>query len=577
MQVEAGDRGVPPRGLSADWPLFLILLGIFGIGLSQPFFGLIGANPTFFVAHRSGTADILALTALIFLGPAVVVWLMALAVERLAPSLARRLLPVGVALLAAVALAGYAWRPLDLQIEVALPLVLVLSAGAWFALRVDLVRRLMTNLGWISFIFPFLFLVFSPVFGLLGLDASSSSEFGLLPDAQNDTSVALIVLDELPLATMLDEEGQIDRVRLPNFARLADVSTWYRNATTVSTQTSVAVPAILTGELRSDDPVPTVASYPSNLFTELASTHRIEAWESVTRLCPTDVCQFPDLGWSLLLDDSLIVVQNQILPPGVAQRWVPGINNQWTRFRQPRVTRPRNVTAEDEWEFPWDDLEQDLQEQFRSLTGQIGTHSEPTFYYEHVLLPHSPWYFRPDGSVNEAEWIPWLDDNVWPIGADHERGVLMYAMQLELTDMLLGEFLDSVEATGRLDEMLIVVVADHGGALQEGLPSRTLLPETTAELVPVPLFVKYPGQLVGTEDDRLAEVTDVFPTILDVVGIGDIPAERMAGYPLNREASPGRTQLLPVDPQEFQDAVDRFHSFVPPGQSAEPIFDALAQ
>ncbi|NNF55490.1 MAG: sulfatase-like hydrolase/transferase [Acidimicrobiales bacterium] len=575
MQAETGDRAVVHRGLSADWRLFLILLGIFGIGLSQPFFGLIGENPTFFVAHRSGTADIIGLTLLIFLGPAAAVWSIAFAVERLAPSLARPLLPVGMALLTAVALAGYAWRPLDLQIEVALPLVILLSILAWVALRMDLVQRLMINLGWISFIFPVLFLGLSPVSGLLGGNGSSSSESGSLPDALNDTSVALIVFDELPLATMLDEEGQIDRARLPNFARLAEMSTWYRNATTVSTQTSVAVPALLSGELRTDDPAPTVSSYPSNLFTELATTHRVEAWESVTRLCPSDVCEFPDLGWSLLLDDSLIVVQNQVLPPGVAQRWVPNINNQWTRFRQPRVTRPRDVTAEDDWEFPWDDLEQDLQGQFRSLTGQIGTLDEPAFYYEHVLLPHSPWYFRPDGSGNEAEWIPWLDDNTWPVGPDHRRGVLMYAMQLELTDMLLGEFLDSVEATGRMDEMLIVVVADHGGALQEGLPARTLLPETTAELAAVPLFVKYPGQSVGVEDDRLAEITDVFPTIMDVMGIGELPAERMAGHRLNGEPPPGRTQILSVDPQQFQAAVDRFHSFVPPGQSAEPLFDAL--
>ncbi len=572
MQLKGKETSAETTAGLPKGSLFLILLGLFGIGLSQPFFGLVGQNPTFFVAHRSSTSDILLLTALVFLAPAVITWLIVLAVERVAPALARRLVPIGVALLGALALAGYVWRPLDMQIEIALPLVLVLTGALWFAFRIEPIRTLLRNLGWISFVFPAMFLFLSPVSGLLGGGDDDGLETGSLADASAETSVALIVFDELPLSTMLDLHGQIDRGRLPNFARLADMSTWYPNTTTVSTQTSVAVPAILTGEFRADAPAPTVASYPSNLFTELATTHRIEAWESVTRLCPSDVCEFPDLGWGLLLDDSLIIIQNQILPPGVAQRFVPSINNQWTRFRQPKVTRPRDVTADDEWEFPWDDLEQNVQGQFRSLTSLVGTHDEPTFYYEHVLLPHSPWYFRPDGSGNEAEWIPWLEDNVWPAGADHQRGVLMYAMQLELADTLLGEFLDSVEATGRLDEMLLVVVADHGLGLQAGLPSRTAAPETMAELIAVPLFVKYPGQSGGEVDDRPAEIVDLYPTIARTVGLEGL-SDAVVGYPLDEPPVPGREQLIPIPASEFQAAVDRFHQFVPPGGSSEPLFD----
>lgn len=553
--------------------LFLILLGLYGVGIAQPFFALIGQNPTFFVAHRSGRSDILLLTAVIFLAPTIFTWLVAAGTERLAPAAARFLLPAGLAVLGAISLAGYLWRSVDMQIEVALPLVLLLTGLLVVAFRRDSIRMLMRNLGWISPVFPAMFIFLSPVWGLLSDGQELAVGTGTLADATTETSVALIVFDELPLSSMLDGDGQIDNARLPNFARLAEMSTWYPNTTTVSTQTLVAVPTILSGLLNEDAPIPTAQTYPSNLFTELATTHRVEAWESVTRLCPTTVCVFPDLGWGLLLDDSLIIIQNQILPPGVAKRWVPEINNQWTRFRQPKVTVPRELTAEDDWAFPWEDWEQDLPSQFRSLTSKIGKSDNPTFYYEHVLLPHSPWVFRPDGTPTGIAWTPLEDDAVWPTGADHRRGVLMYAMQLEMVDMLVGEFLDSAEATGRLDEMLLVVVADHGMGLQAGLPSREITPQTMAELHRVPLFVKYPGQEDGEIDERPAEILDLFPTVAGVVGLEERSDDGRSGARLDLPPVEGRMQTVPVDPEEFQAAVDRFHEFVPPGASSEPIFD----
>ena len=59
----------------------------------------------------------------------------------------------------------------------------------------------------------------------------------------------MVVLDELPLTSLLARNGRIDRFRYPNFAGLARASTWYSNATTVSDATKFAIPAILDGRL----------------------------------------------------------------------------------------------------------------------------------------------------------------------------------------------------------------------------------------------------------------------------------------------------------------------------------------
>ena len=49
----------------------------------------------------------------------------------------------------------------------------------------------------------------------------------------------VLVLDEIPLGALLDTSGAIDADRYPNFARLADLSTWYPKAETVATWTSL--------------------------------------------------------------------------------------------------------------------------------------------------------------------------------------------------------------------------------------------------------------------------------------------------------------------------------------------------
>ena len=58
-------------------------------------------------------------------------------------------------------------------------------------------------------------------------------------------------------------------------------------------------------------------------------------------------------------------------------------------------------------------------------------------------------------------------------------------------------------------------------AFKEGLSSRTIT-GAKSDVLPVPMFVKYPGQKGAAVDRRNAELIDVVPTIADVLGI-DLP------------------------------------------------------
>ena len=59
-------------------------------------------------------------------------------------------------------------------------------------------------------------------------------------------NVVMVVFDQLPTTSLLDENRQIDRDLYPNFARLAATSTWHRNAATVYQTTHLAIPSLLT-------------------------------------------------------------------------------------------------------------------------------------------------------------------------------------------------------------------------------------------------------------------------------------------------------------------------------------------
>jgi hypothetical protein len=98
-------------------------------------------------------------------------------------------------------------------------------------------------------------------------------------------------------------------------------------------------------------------------------------------------------------------------------------------------------------------------------------------------------------------------------------------LQAAYADQLLNDLLDRLEREGMLDRALVVVMADHGQSFQEPTDVRGLqnMNETSRdEVVPVPLFVKYPDQPRARIDRRFTETIDVLPTIADALD-ADLP------------------------------------------------------
>ena len=94
--------------------------------------------------------------------------------------------------------------------------------------------------------------------------------------------IVVVLLDELPSNTLVDEKRAHRRAALSGFGELARNATWFRNAYTVYDSTERAQPAIMDGNLPTKDKLPTSADHPNSIFSLFAKTHRLNVSEEAT-------------------------------------------------------------------------------------------------------------------------------------------------------------------------------------------------------------------------------------------------------------------------------------------------------
>jgi hypothetical protein len=152
-----------------------------------------------------------------------------------------------------------------------------------------------------------------------------------------------------------------------------------------------------------------------------------------------------------------------------------------------------------------------------------------SFHYLHLMLPHQPWMHYPDGSVYDA--AEEFTDAELPFVMEADWGFVTleqaHLLQAQYTDRLLGEIFDTLRSTGRYDESLVVVTADHGISFRTWPHIRDPdleAPESISAIAYVPLIIKEPGQTEGRVDDANLMGQDLLPTIVDILGI-DLPGD----------------------------------------------------
>jgi hypothetical protein len=514
------------------WEFF----GLSGFAFAQPLYHLLGENAPFFTHHGAQPLHLLFLVTALSLGPPLIIALFLLPLARLHPRLGR--LAHRASLAALVALTVLPPLHSVLTGWWALPVSLLLGVGFFVAYSRALgVRAFTRYLAVPAVIFPALFLTTSPAASLLAPSppAAAAGDHGELPP------IVFVIFDELPLSALLTSDGRIDAELFPNFAQLADSSDWFPRARAVADGTAYALPAMLTGAPpEPGPPVPIAQRFPDNLFTILAPEYRLNVHETVTRLCPVSLCETQEPFFDVMRDLSVDVgvVYLHVVLPAVARGALPPISHTWGDF----VNGGRHDVAPEDpggWtKLVHSHARDDRSAQFAAFLRSLpDAQAPPTLSFLHSMLPHMPYVYNPSGTTYPRRPQRGLLENVW---VDDEVAVrsayLRFVLQTQFVDRLLGELIERLRATGTFDETLLVVTVDHGVSFRPGAPRRSLTPENALEMLSVPLFLKRPGQPLGRRIEREVDVTQIVPTILQLLDV-DMPRAMPAPSLLSDEPS----------------------------------------
>ena len=199
--------------------------------------------------------------------------------------------------------------------------------------------------------------------------------------------------------------------------------------------------------------------------------------------------------------------------------------------------------------------------------------SRPFFLFINYLEPHLEYRpprefaeaYLPDGvGYEEAMEVP---QDAWGYIAgtvemgEREFEILrgLYRAELAYLGERIRELRSMLEAAGEWEDTVFVVTGDHGENVGDhGLMDHQYCLYDT--LLHVPLFVHGPGFDEG-EDDRLVQLTDLFPTLLDVAGVDtDETREGLQGTSFHPEtdADPREYAIAEyLSPQPSMEALER--------------------
>jgi hypothetical protein len=478
---------------------FLNLFSLVAIAIAHPLQEQLARNPEFFVVKNSEPVDIITLTIFLSL---VIPLLMIVFVTSVGLLLPRAKLPVfyGIQFLLLNIAASTAMNRV-----IALPALLhLLISGSLAAFIVygyskfDSIRSSFPYLGVAILLVPAFFLGKPSIRKLIFPQKPVSQS---MPRISSTPPIVFVLWDELPLVSLLDQKNQIDARLYPNLASFSQKSYWFRNASAVSGTTDLAVTAILTGNYPKGESLPIAYDYPANLFTMLKGSYSFKVVERATRLCPTELCkeQGEEPGYAtrmgMTLQDLSAIFLHIVLPLQFEDS-LPDISKDWGEF----------------WES-----HRDRVKEFQFFLDSIEETNQPTLYFVHSGLPHTPWSYRPSRERQAYISDALSKQEVDPVRREMLSDFRSHLMQVAYVDELIGKLMRKLHSTVLYDRSLIIITADHGIALKDKENRRRITAEGYRDVILVPLFIKIPDQQSGMAIDRNVETVDVVPTIAELL------------------------------------------------------------
>lgn len=173
---------------------------------------------------------------------------------------------------------------------------------------------------------------------------------------------------------------------------------------------------------------------------------------------------------------------------------------------------------------------------------------QPVFVYMHTMEPHAPYSptetsfakfdrgfdGRCDGSVDALVKAGRIRPKLSEVDIEHL--IDRYDAEIFDSDRGFSEFLAVLEAAGRSDNALIIVLADHGEAFAD---HNTLEHGNTLnqEELHIPLIIRYPkNRFAGLRLRQRVSLIDIVPTVLQELGIEPDLAEFLPGSDIRPDA-----------------------------------------
>ena len=196
-------------------------------------------------------------------------------------------------------------------------------------------------------------------------------------------------------------------------------------------------------------------------------------------------------------------VDRMALPEHLGQLSAQNMGNRKLQQNEEDFSGPRTAQAAVEWI----DANQDADDWFIQVE---------------IFDPHEPFHctdkyremYNDTWDGPQFDWPKYDEVSESPEAVEHVRKC--YAGLLTMTDHWVGKILDKLEATGLMDDTLVVFTTDHGTMLAEhDYWMKNFMPMYN-EIVRIPLIIRLPGgNRAGHRVTGLTQTIDVMPTILD--------------------------------------------------------------